>query len=264
MSRHTILTAAGLFAALTLGASGAQAQAELDTRDYRRVDRPRHESPQNFAVELRLGPYLPNVDDEFHGASHPYADVFGTSPGVLIGGEFDWQALRIPFVGTLGPGAAIGYTNRSTIANVSSTTGGLGTVPSGEHTSLTVIPMHLGAVLRIDVLAREVDIPIVPYGKAAMGFALWSTGTDSGTSTHNNITGAGRSWGTLFALGAALQLDWLDRATALGFDEEIGVNHSYIFIEWDWNNLGTLTSIDKPNQLHVGSNNWVAGLALEF
>ena len=61
------------------------------------------ESPQAFALELRFGPYRPKIDDELP-AARPYESTFGTDKRLYMGFELDWQAVRIPFVGTLGPG----------------------------------------------------------------------------------------------------------------------------------------------------------------
>jgi len=251
------LLASVAVASATLALASA-AQAQVDTRDYRRVDRHLPESPQRFAFELRLGPYVPRIDEEFKGKT-PYADTFGTGKGFHIGAELDWQAFRIPHLGTLGPGLSWGYTSRSANAKISST--GL---ESAEETTLTIMPMSAVGVLRIDVLTRDIGIPLVPYGKAGLGLGLWSASNDTGVSQRDGVTGRGRSWGTHLALGGMLHLDFLEPDTALGFDEELGVNNSYFFFEWMWSDLGNLKLIESKPQMHVGTSGWVAGLALEF
>src|SRR3954447_26169276 len=101
-------------AAFALGALGLLASREARADDESGVLDSRHhkyESPQNFAFEFRVARYLPNIDsDPAFGGKHPYADVFGTTPRIEIAAELDWQILRIPHVGTLGPGISIGYT----------------------------------------------------------------------------------------------------------------------------------------------------------
>lgn len=254
--KRLVAATVGLSALLTTGL--AAAQTSVETRDYRRADRPSFASPQNFAFELRFGPYVPEIDEEFP-ASKPYERVFGTGKGFHFGFEIDWQALRIPYFGTLGPGVGWSYSRRSANAKLSSS--GL---DSAESTSLTIMPMHLSAVLRVDVLAREIGIPIVPYGKAGLGMGLWTTATESGTSERDGVLGRGKSFGTHVAGGGMFLLDIIDPASALAFDEEIGVNNSYIFFEWQWANLDGLSFISKDPQMHVGTSNWVLGLALEF
>jgi hypothetical protein len=218
------------------------------------------ESPQNFALEVRIGRYLPSVDDEFDGHATPYQTMFGNDNRYSIGLEFDWQALRIPYFGTLGPGFSFGYT-KSTAAGFKTSTVGLGTPPepAGEDTSLKIFPMYAVAVLRADVLARETPVPLVPYAKLGFGAAIWSVGNGGGTASVPGITGSGLSYGPQFALGGMLLLDSFDRTAAKGMDGTVGVNNSYFFLEWYVSALG-LTG----NQMRVGTNTWVLGLALEF
>lgn len=252
-----------LWIALAVAGSGllssrpAAAQYTID-KDYRRSDRLPPESPQRFALELRLGPYVPRIDDEFSNGQRPFHDTFGDGKGFYIGAEFDWQALRIPYLGTLGPGFSFGYTSRSGKAKLSGTT-----EDSAQETSLLILPMYAVGVLRVDVLARHLSIPIVPYGKAGLGFGLWSASSGEGVSNRDGVAGRGRAWGTHFALGAMLQLDFLEPDVALAFDEESGVNNSYLYAEWLWSDLGGLALESKP-QMRIGTSGWVAGLALEF
>src|SRR5262249_38110783 len=169
------------------------------------------ESEQRFALELRFGPYHPSVDDEFPG-TRPYATAFGADNKPLyVGIEFDWQLLRIPKLGTLGPGFGWGYTHSSAAATRVSDG-----QPSPETTTLTIMPMYAVGVLRVDVFARELGIPIVPYAKAGLGYGLWWSGNDVQT------LGKGHSWGTEFALGGMLLLDSLDEHAAVELDNEWG------------------------------------------
>ncbi|HEX3772684.1 MAG TPA: hypothetical protein VHV30_17515, partial [Polyangiaceae bacterium] len=91
-------------------------------------------SPQHFAAELRISPFTPNIDsDSSLAGKTPYADVFGSNPRIMIGAEFDWQALRIPHLGTLGPGVSAAFV---TITDPATFKDGSG--PSVETTSLSV------------------------------------------------------------------------------------------------------------------------------
>jgi hypothetical protein len=132
--------------------------------------------------------------------------------------------------------------------------------------------MYVVGVARVDVLARELGIPLVPYVKAGVGYALWKTSDGSGTSkvpTDNPETkdkvetteGKGHSYGLHFAPGIMLMLDWFDERSARRLDNFVGVNHSYLFLEWMRANLDGFGSGD---QMRVGTSTWVAGLALEY
>ncbi|HLK39187.1 MAG TPA: MXAN_2562 family outer membrane beta-barrel protein [Polyangiaceae bacterium] len=219
------------------------------------------ESPQNFAAELRLAPYLPDVDSDpaLHGNT-PYKQVFGSSPRLLVSGEFDWQAFRIPHVGTIGPGIGVGYATMSDPAQFSQPHNGQTT--SGESTTLEIYPFYGVAVLRADVLWREIGIPLVPYVKAGIGYALWRASNTLGTSSFDGKSGLGHSLGVEFALGVGLNLNIFDEYAAKNFDEAMGVNGTYLFAEWTHADLAGLGLQSDP--LRVGSTNATFGLAFEF
>ena len=269
--------------ALLLGASAAAAQQSgaIGDSNWRQTSRPTrrdaYASSQHFAFELRFGPYSPEVDEEFGAGfgddpTAPYAKTFGepnedgqweTDPQFYFGLEFDWQAARIPYVGVIGPGFGWGFTTVSAVAKTYPKL-----EPSGTDTSLTIMPMHLSAVLRGDELMRRTGVPLVPYGKFGLGFATWSASTTSGDSSvpdpensMETVAGSGVTWGIHMALGAMLALNWLDGRSAATLDETTSVNHIYVFGEWMNASLDGLGS--RP-QMHVGTSTWVLGLTADF
>lgn len=247
--------ALGLLAAA--GAAGAQGVDEFGP--YGGLDgRGINESPQNAAFELRFGRYVPDVDSEFGGGATPYADVFGDDSRFLLGLEFDWQALRIDHFGSFGPGFGWGYTRSTGKALLHDGTG-----ESGQDTTLEIMPMYLVGVLRVDVLARDTSIPIVPYAKAGLGTALWWAGSGDHIADHepSGASGRGLSYGLQGALGGMLLLDTLDEDAALGMDATTGVNNSYVFVEWY---LSRLDGFGSGDVMRVGANTWMLGLALEM
>jgi hypothetical protein len=170
--------------------------------------------------------------------------------------------LRIPHLGTLGPGLGMAYSKSSGKAQFTQQHNGQTT--SGEDTSLEIIPFYGIAVLRVDVLWREYGVPLVPWAKAGLGFAFWRASNTLGTSsftdptTGQSTSGEGHSLGTHFALGLGLNLNWLDPYAAKGFDTSMGVNNTYLFAEWTREDLG------GNNAMRVGGTEWTFGLALEF
>jgi hypothetical protein len=210
------------------------------------------ESQQHVAFELRFGRYVPNIDDEFSGAT-PYETTFGGKDRYTFGLELDWQILRIPYLGTLGPGLSFGYTHFSAPAFITGTG-----ARAGENTGLMIIPMALQAVLRADVLARQTPVPLVPYVKLGLGSAIWRITNGGGTAHADSLAGSGISWGPQFALGGMLLLDFFDKDSAKNLDNEIGINNSYFFMEWMVSKLGA------GDQLEVGTNTWQLGLAFEI
>jgi hypothetical protein len=212
------------------------------------------ESPQRFAFELRVGPYRPSIDDPF--PQKPYETAFGTDTRFAFALEFDWQVLRIPFVGTLGPGIGWGYTHMSAPALFSS--GELAGQDSAEDTNLAIMPMYGVAVLRVDELARRTAVPLVGYGKAGLGYGIYWTGNDIETQRR------GHTWGTQFALGGMFLLDAIDNHSAIEIDNEWGVNNTYLFFEWMVANLDDFKGAKDRSVMHIGTNTWMVGLAFEM
>lgn len=224
------------------------------------ADPRRFESPQNFAVELRLGRYRPSVDLEPGLKSQPYREVFGDSASLYMGLEFDWQALRIPYFGTIGPGIAVGYMDNTTTAPFKVPR--LDGAASGSTTSLEIFPAQLLGVLRADALWREWGIPVVPYFKGGLGVARWRSFSDGITSSSaSGVAAKGTVYGYYIAGGAAFNLNVFDRYTARNFDQRIGVNNTYVFFEVY---TASLESAFTGKPLYAGTTSWTAGLLFEF
>jgi hypothetical protein len=214
-----------------------------------------YRSAQNFALELRFSPYLPNVDDEPGLTGKPFEKNFGDNPRLFIGLEFDWQTLRIPYVGTIGPGLGVGTVSMS---RDSVTVTGR---PTLDEYTLTIHPIYLAAVLRGDVFWRELGFPLVPYGKIGLGAGLWDASNASGTSVANDVSGKGISYGTTLAIGVGFPLDFFDRGASRNMDNAVGINNTYIYGEYYWLNFNGL---GQDRALYVGTNTWATGLAFEF
>ncbi len=255
MTRGRIL-GIGLSVGLASLASAQRAWADNSTLlEARQPDAGR--SSQNFAMEVRVALYNPQVDSDSSLHGDPYAQAFGSSQRYEVAAEFDWQALRIPHLGTLGPGVGIGYTKSSAIAP--RTDGGQ--PASEETTSLQIFPMYAVAVFRVDVLMREAHVPFVPYAKAGLGYALWRASNTGGTSTQNGLLGEGHTFGTQLAAGLAFSLGVIDPNSSRQLDESTGINNTYIFAEYM---MSDLSGIGQSHALWVGTNSFVFGLAFEF
>lgn len=254
--------------AIVVAALPAEAQSRrIRNTNWRQRDRGsgRYQgTPQHFAFELRFGPYYPAIDDEF-GGSGPYSRYFGDAGRFYFGLEFDWQAVRIPWVGTLGPGFGLGYTSATAKAFGE---GALDTATTKDderkgETSLMIAPMHVSAVIRADELFRRTGFPFVPYAKLGIGAGLWwvNAGEEQAKVVKNGeeFLGRGISYGVHWALGGMLALDFLGRREMSALDQETGVNHIYLFGEWMNQSLGLGSS-----QMRVGTSTFVGGLAFEM
>lgn len=256
-------------AAVIAGAAPARAQTAGNMNDWRRLDRSeslgKSSSSQQFTFELRFGQYFPEVDNKpglrKDAANNlPYDAVFGhdakgasrDNDQFYFGVELDYLPFRIPYVGAIGPGLGWGFTHVSSIARLSSDV----TKDSGTSTGFTIMPMHLSAVVRFDELMRRTGVPIVPYAKLGLGLGIWM-----GSPVPGDFTGTGATWGTHFALGGMLSLNFLDPRAAARLDETTGVNHAYLFGELMRANLNGLGSTPT---MYLGSTSWVVGFAVDL
>jgi hypothetical protein len=285
--RSLLLLAAGAFLAASLASAPASAQdakvtsettvktttvetetvSAVETKEEKKKNKKedkykqlatkqKHEgSPQHFAAELKFGPYYPDVDAEFGGGASPFHDVYGSSSALHGLFEFDYQFLRPPGI-SLGVGGMIGGFRFEGKA-LDPATG----EASGEETTFAVLPLHLDLVLRVDALLRYTAVPLVPYVKAGLSYYVWWTKNQSGVSEIEGEKGRGGTFGYNLMTGLMICLDPLEPRAARTFDNEVGVNNSYIFAEFFWaqiDNFGT------GKGLNLSDMTWLIGLALEF
>ncbi len=237
-------------------AGAAQAQGVDEFGPYGGLEN-RYRTPvqQRFAFEVRIGPYTPRVDEQVSGS--PYATSFGDSQRWFGGVEGDWQLLRIKKVLSLGPGFNWAYTSSSGKGFLSSGGG-----RSGQETTLNIMPMQLLGVLRVDALADNTPVPLVPYVKAGLAGALWWS-RDGGETAYDEASGTDGtdfSYGYCGAAGLMLRLDWLDQDEANTARAWSGLDHSYLFAEW---NMSRLDGFGSNGSMDVGADTWLVGLAAE-
>ena len=248
MSRRKCICVASLAAAALL--SGLAVPAFAQDLDMPLRSSPRRVAPR-FALELRFSPYSPRVDTESAlGGKTPFKDSFGGTPRLLGQIEVDWQALKSQTFGSLGIGAAVGYTQMTGTAFLEGTK-----TASREETTLAIVPGYLAAVFRLDLLARRYKVPFVPFAKAGLGYGYWRASTVDGLSHSNGKGGYGLALGPHLAGGLAFELDWLDGESARALANS-GILHSYVYAEYFSTQLGTFGS-----PLRVGANTFSFGFA---
>lgn len=246
------LAAVGLVGALVPGRARAQlTEAEAPVEH--------HGSPQHFAFELKFGPYRPDIDSEFSGASgrHPYQDFFGSSRRLMTNMEFDYELLR--HVGTVAIGLGLGYFKETANNLAADGTGNT----TADTSSLRLLPFSLSAIYRFDLPYERLRIPLVPYGKLGLDYVYWTI-TNGNGEVPNDPTGGSGQGGTLgwhATAGLSLVLDVFDQDAAHRFDEEMGVNHTAVFFEFNYLDA---SGLGASNRLHVGDATWNAGIMFEF
>jgi hypothetical protein len=222
-------------------------------------ERQNFRSPQHWAMELRFGPYRPDVDSEFSNGSRPYTEFFGTGSSFLFSVELDYQIWH--GFGSLGVGGSVGWFSDSAKACLP---GSCNTRSQADDSSINIVPFTLLAVYRFDVPAMRWNIPLVPYGKFGLAYDIWwitDASGDVATFGGGKDTARGGTFGYVAAGGLALLLDWLDPGSAVSLDSELGINHTYLFFEVY---SAVVNGLGSKNALHVGDTTWSAGLAFEF
>jgi hypothetical protein len=217
------------------GTGNSQALSELDP--HRRPPHRSFESPERFILELRGGGY-----HIFSCKNAFFQDDWGPQLGAQLDGivyrEPDW------FYVTLG--GSLGWIKYSGQAkNVTNDT------PVSEETTLSLIPLTATVGFRLDVLARQLRIPLILGARLGWEWAHWDT------STGARADAAGWSIGPVMSAQLALDLDSFERGGARALDEEWGINHTYIFGE-------VFKFIPTGNSLAIGTTSWLLGLGFVF
>lgn len=199
---------------------------------------PEHDfvSPERFMLELRAGPYTPNLD----AFEKLYNDV-----GPLLELELSVIALRLDDLLYLGAGGAIGFSAYS--AGALTANGDR----TEEEAELDLLPLSLMAIARIDALPRQLSIPLIFTGK--LGYTWMHYATAKGGVDEDSGWSHGLRWGGQ----VALDLDTFEPRAARALDEEWGINHSFLFFEmWGFTSVGKALALDDTN--------WSAGLGFVF
>ncbi len=210
------------------------------------VSAPAHaDSPLDNSAEFRATRYLPAIDAPFAGKAKPYADIFGNADWE-IGGAADvrlWDRF-----GSLSVGLGYGWFTKEG-KGLERSTGKAST----DATTLKILPLSLDLTYRLDPLAHKAGIPFVPYAKIGAMYAIWWMLNGSGdyatytTASGSKLEALGGTGGWHAAAGLRFLMDVLEPSAARSFDIEMGVNHSYLYVEYDrrvLNDFGSSKSID--------------------
>jgi hypothetical protein len=229
---------------------------------------------QRFAAEFKMGPYLPAVDRNYDGPGlGPYATIFGRvddtglatrqpKPGIMPAGYFEWQFLYL--AGPLGIGTQVAFFRDRANALLAEPRPGENLRSSADRTTFGMVPLALLLSYRFELLADRFRwVPIVPFAKAGVGYTFWWTRDGSGSISENSAGDKGRGGVPGFQLnvGGMLRLDFIEPNTAKKLDATTGINHTYVFGEYQvarYNNFGI------GNSIALGADTWFAGLAIEF
>ena len=218
--------------AITSGAASAQYSDELRARN-------RRASVERFAFEFGVGTYTPDAGR---------TAIFSGDRGPQLRMEFDVLPLRIPYVGMLGAGFSFSWVKLDGKLCATATCDENDSLDDSGR--LRLFPLAPLAVLRVDVLARELGIPIVLTGKIGPDIIRYDV--DGGSST-----GSGTVYGLRWAAQVALELDFISPRRVASLDADWGINHSYLLFELMGSNITSGTDFGD-------SLTWTVGLGLTF
>lgn len=234
----------------------------------------RKESPQRFLLELKFGPYLPDIDRAYAGSGlGPYANVFGVQgdDGIATGEPkkglfsvlgFEWQFYHLG--GAFSLGTTIGmFRDKAQALQLEPDAEG-SYRNKADQATFNVVPITVLLGYRFELLADRFRVPLVPYARAGLGYGFWwatKGGRGDISTTMDGQKTRGGSFGWQANLGLMLRMDFIDRASAIDLDRNTGVNHTYLFGEWQFSHLDGFGS---PKRLSVGDDTFLVGFAVAF
>jgi hypothetical protein len=181
-------------------------------------------SPRWGAFEFSLGAYKPNVDAEFGGGAHPWSTVFG-GRGLIFRADVS-KSVYTGF-GSLDVGIGAGYFQKSGKGRLENGTA------SADETTFKMVPLRVSLTYRFDLLAQRYGIPLSPYGRASLDRYQWWVNNGAGaTASFNGKDGSGATMGYSFSGGVAFLLDFLDPSLAREMDRDVGINDTYLFVDF--------------------------------
>ena len=251
--------------------TGVELEAEGTGKDKGKPKRPG--SPQRFELEFKLGPYLPDVDRRYEGPGFgPYAMIYGRTDGngvtnrpprlgVMPVVGFEWQFLYL--AGPLGIGTQIGFFRDKAKALLLEPPDSGSVRSAADDTSFGMVPLALLLTYRLEIFADQYKVPLVPYAKGGLAYAFWWSRDGNGDIARNMAGQRGRGGvpGWQVNLGGMLRLDFIEPSVAQAFDKLTGINHTYIFGEYQ---LSRINNFGVGNTISLGDSTWFAGLAIEF
>ncbi len=216
------------------------------------------EPEADFQLQIRFGPYCPNVDDESGLSGEPFKSIFGSGSEVLfeLGVDYEiWHGF-----GTVTAGGSFGFVQ---FLGKALTSGGS---KSTDTTVLNLLPLRLSAGYHFDLLATRYGIPLVPYVTGGLSYYIWWVldGVGDVSEWENADGDASKAQGGIFGLhlfvGVKLLLDFLDEGAAANLYDDVGVINTFLFAEY------AISWVDGfgGDHLNVGDETFMFGLMMEF
>lgn len=223
------------------------------------VSTARAETPRSMMLELHGGGYTPEVDSAFDSGATPWKTIFGSGSMTMLRAHLDYQIWQDFGSLAIGAGFGYGWIDGKALDETGE--------PTSDEVGFNLVPLTLSLVYRWDWAAVRHGVPLVPYGKIGLTGALWWA-TDAKNDISNTRDaqgnareGSGLTLGWHVSGGLMFLLDIFSAGMAAGFDNEAGVNNSYLFVEYQYTSLDDFGSSDS---LVLSESALSFGLAFEF
>jgi hypothetical protein len=230
-----------------LGAGPARAEVNI----------PQHPDA-DFQLQIRFGPYSPDVDDESGLSGQPFKTVFGSGSELLfeLGVDYEiWHGF-----GTVTAGGSFGFVQF--LGKALTSTG----AKSSDTTVLNLMPLRLNVGYHFDLLSRKFAIPLVPYVTTGISYYIWWVLDGVGDTAEwedadgDTFTAQGGIFGAHLFVGLKLLLDFLDEGAAANLYDDVGVINTFLFVEY------AISWVDGfgGDHMNVGDQTFMFGLMMEF
>ncbi len=210
---------------------------------------------------VRLGPYLPSIDDERFASPGPYERMFGSGSWMPT---MDLHRVFGSRLGQLGGGLSVGYFGKTADAYIPDT---MDERAEGNENSLKIVPFELTAIWRFSQLHDNWNIPVVPYLRGGGAYYLWWVRRPDGDlakACPENMTNCdraiGSSLGLVGAVGIAIRAEGVDPDAARSMRDS-GLEHAGFYAEIA---TGWVDGFGSAKKLSLGDTTWSAGIDFEF
>ena len=214
------------------------------------------ETDKNSLIEAHMGFFTPSIDNEKGLNNKPYSDIFNED-GVRFGLSYYYEVLSGKYFGTFSLSVSMEYFRVSGYGKYENDS----TVKSNDETVLSMLPFEMSLSYTLGQLLSLFNIPFTFYGKLGLNYNIWWITNGLGEiSDYQETSAIGGKKGWHYALGVRLLLDFFDRDSALSFDNQYGINNSFIFVEYNDSCIDDFSE----DGFKLGGAYWRFGLALEF
>jgi hypothetical protein len=213
----------------------------------------------DFQLQIRFGPYYPDVDAEDGVDGDPFKSVFGSGSELLFELGVDYEILH--GFGTVTAGGSFGFVQFL----------GKALTMSGEKstdtTVLNLLPLRLNVGYHFDFLLAKYAVPLVPYVTAGISYYIWWVLDGVGEMSEwedadgGTFKAQGGIFGTHLFVGVKLLLDFLDKGAAAKLYDDVGVVNTFLFAEFasSW-----VSDFNSGERMNVGDQTFMFGLMMEF